>query len=329
MGRTHYGAWRNCPGAKVVAVCDSNLAQMSAKVVGNIKGVADNSSLPKSVKIWDDFEKMLASGGFDAVDITLPTPLHRKMSIAALEAGYHVLCEKPMALNISDCDAMLASARKAKRVLLVAHCVRFFPQYAWLAESILDKRFGEVIAADFSRYMAAPKWSPKGGSWLLDESKSGGLYVDAHVHDADYILSVFGMPQSVRSIAHRSRHGYVDHTTTAYTYPDGKIVTADSSFAASESFVWDAAVRVVFEKATVCLGGLYKSPITVYPAKGRPYTPKIGKLNGYEEEVRYFASLLNGKAPKRVILTAEDARDSIALVLAERKSAQTRKAVKL
>ena len=115
MGKTHYGAWKKCRGAKVVAVCDSNLAQMTSKVTGNIKGIADNSALPKTVKVWDDFSKMLEAGGFDIVDITLPTSLHPVMTIAALEAGYHVLCEKPMALDLKSCDRMLAAAAKAKR----------------------------------------------------------------------------------------------------------------------------------------------------------------------------------------------------------------------
>ena len=76
MGKAHCGAWKKCRGAKVTAVCDSNLAQLTAKVTGNIKGAADNSTLPDSVRVFDDFNAMLAAGGFDIVDITLPTPLH-------------------------------------------------------------------------------------------------------------------------------------------------------------------------------------------------------------------------------------------------------------
>jgi predicted dehydrogenase len=148
------------------------------------------------------------------------------------------------------------------------------------------------------------------------------------VHDSDYIASVFGMPASVRSVAHRSSHGYVDHTTTVYSYGDGKIVTSDSSFAATDSLMWDAAARVFFENATVYLGGAYKSPLTVYPSGGKPFSPKLGRRSGYEEEVRYFLSLVEGRAAKRDVLTAEDARNSIALVLAERRSAETGKAVK-
>ena len=319
MGKTHYGAWKKCRGAKVVAICDSNLAQLTAKVVGNIRGAADNTAIPPSVKVWEDFGEMLAAGGFDIVDITLPTPLHAKMSIAALGAGYHVLCEKPMALTLRDCDAMLAAAKRAGRRLLVAQCVRFAPEYACLRELVRGGRYGKVVAADFTRFMSAPKWSPKGGGWLLDEAKSGGLYVDAHVHDADYVLSLFGKPRGVRSVAHRSPHGYVDHLTTFYDYP-GKVVTSDCSFAASDALLWDAAARVFLERATVYLGAACRKPLTVYPDGGRPFSPKLPKATGYEAEVRYFVDLVEGRVKaKDAVLTAEDARASIALVLEERR----------
>ena len=327
MGKTHYGAWRKCRGAKVVAVCDSDLAQLTAKVTGNIKGAADNSALPETVRVWDDFSAMLDAGGFDIVDITLPTPLHPDMTIAALNAGYHVLCEKPMALDLKSCDRMLAAAKKSRRCLLVAQCVRFFPEYAYLAGLVKSGRYGKVVAADFTRFMSAPKWSPKGGSWLLDESKSGGLYVDAHIHDADYIVSVFGKPKSVLSKSRRSVRGYVDHTTTIYDYPD-MLVTSDSSFAASDSLVWDAAARVFFEKASVYLGAAYKKPLTVYPQGGRLFSPKLSAKSGYEAEVAYFLKMIDGGADIKV-LTAQDARDSIALVLAERRSARTGRSVRL
>ena len=65
------------------------------------------------------------------------------------------------------------------------------------------------------------------------------------------------------------------------------------------------------------------------PSHLQPFSPKLGARSGYEEEVRYFLSLVDGRAPKRAVLTAQDARESIALVLAERKSAETGKAVRL
>lgn len=319
MGKTHYGAWRKCRGAKVVAVCDSNLAQLTAKVVGNIKGAADNTALPKSVKVWSDFGEMLAAGGIDVVDITLPTPLHAPMSVRALESGCDVMCEKPMALTLSECDRMLAAAKKAHRRLFIAQCLRFSPDYAYLADLIRSGRYGKVVAAEFTRFMTAPGWSATGKSWILDESKSGGLYVDAHIHDADYILSVFGQPKAVLSKCHRCKDGYVDHLVTSYDYPDGKVVTASSSFAAKKSLMFDAAARVFFEKATVYLGGAYVKPMVVYPDEGKPFSPRLANRTCYEEEIRRFSKWIEGSGG--LPLAAADARASLKLVLAERKSA--------
>ena len=321
MGKTHYGAWKKCRGAKVVAICDANLSQLTAKVQGNIKGAADNTAVPKSVKVYEKFDEMLSAGGFDIVDITLPTLLHPQTAIAALKAGYHVLCEKPMALDLKDCDRMLAAAEAADRRLLIAHCVRFFPENVYVRELVRSGKYGKVVAADFTRFIAPPKWSPKGADWFFDEKKSGGVLFDAHVHDADYIAGTFGRPPAVTATFHRNGKGFVDHTTATFFY-DGALVTSDSSFAASASLVWEASGRVFFEKATVYFGPFYKAPLTVYPEEGKPFSPKLASKTGYEAEVEYFLGMVEGREQEEV-LTAADARDSIALLVAERRSAET------
>ena len=325
MGRTHYGAWRKCLGAKVVAVCVTNPKHLAAKVKGNIAGAADNSALPKSIRIFDNYEKLLASGGFDIVDLTVPTHLHAPMTIAALQSGYHVLCEKPMALTVRDCDRMLAAAKAAKKKLLVAQCVRFFPEYAFVRDLVKSGRYGKVVAADFTRYIAPPKWSAKGSNWFFDEKKSGGVLFDVQIHDLDYIVGTFGKPKSISAAFHRNAKGCVDHTTAAFAYKDA-LITTDSSFAPSASFVWEGSGRVFFEKATVYFGPFYKAPLTVYPEVGKPFSPKLPKRTGYEAEIAYFLGMVEGKKQEK-ILTAKDARDSIALLIAERRSAQSGKRV--
>ena len=325
MGRTHYGAWRKCRGAKVVAVCVTNPRHLAAKVKGNIAGAADNSALPKTIRIFDNYEKLLAAGGFDVVDLTVPTHLHAKMTIAALRAGYHVLCEKPMALTVKDCDRMLAVAKDAKRKLLVAQCVRFTPEYAFVRDLVESGKYGKVVAADFTRYIAPPKWSAKGSNWFFDERKSGGVLFDVHIHDLDYIAGTFGKPKSIAAAFHRNAKGRVDHTTATLFYKDA-LITTDSSFAPSASFVWEGSGRVFFEKATVYFGPFYKQLLTVYPQKGKPFSPRLSKRTGYEAEIEYFLGMVEGRRQKR-ILTAQDARDSIALLVAERWSAKSGKRV--
>lgn len=318
MGRTHYGAWRKTRGAKVVAICDSCLSQLTAKVEGNVAGAADNTEIPESVGIYDDVDAMLAAGGFDIVDVTLPTMLHREVSVKALEAGYHVLCEKPMALSLKDCDAMIAASRKAKRRLMIAQVVRFQPASLYLKKLVDTKKYGKTIAAEFSRYVAPPAWSPKGGDWFFDEKKSGGVYLDVHIHDVDLMQSVFGLPDGVVAAAHRRRNGCPDHTGAIYSYP-GFTVTSTSSFVASRSMQFDSAYRIFFEKATVFCGGRYGGGyVTVYPQEGKPFCPKLGeKVKAYADEVRYFLDCVEGRNDGS-FMTAESARMSVALAMAER-----------
>ncbi len=310
MGRMHYGNWKKMRGAKVVAICDANLAQLTRVTGGNL-GVGATDTDFTGVAVYDDFAKMLSAGGFDAVDVTLPTPLHPDMSIAALKAGCHVLCEKPMALSVKDCDRMLAAARRARRTLLVAHCLRFWPEYVALKRIVDSGRYGNVVAASFRRSSPAP--DPKGPhGWFLDERQSGGCLLDMHIHDADMIRFLFGEPKGLHVAAHRRRDGLLDHVEISYAYP-GKVVTGSVSWAVANTLGFEAAFRVVLDRATVVFDAKRKVPFEVYPATGKPFVPKISSRNAYEAEQRYFLDLIGGKADES-ILCARDARETVALV---------------
>lgn len=325
MGRTHYGAWRKTKGAKVVAICDACLSQLTAKVMGNVAGAADNTKLPKSVRIYENVDVMLAAGGFDIVDITLPTMLHREVAIKALRTGFHVLCEKPMALSSKDCDAMIIAAKKTKRKLMVAQVVRFQPASRYLKDLVDSGKYGKIVAAEFARYIAPPTWSPKGANWFFDERKSGGVYLDAHIHDIDLMRSVFGEPQRVLAAAHCRPEGYPDHTSAIYAYP-GFIVTSTSSFAASASLQFDSSFRIFLEKATVFCGARYRSgDLIVYPQDGKPFKPKMApKVRAYADETAYFLGFVEGRNDG-AFMTMASARDSVALAETERAAARRTK----
>ena len=110
MGGVHLRHWQALTDADAAAVCDANPGFGAAK--GNIDTGSDELDL-EGVAIYQDIAEMLGSESLDAVSIALPTHLHRDVTIQCLEAGVHVLCEKPMALTIEDCDAMVAAAKAA------------------------------------------------------------------------------------------------------------------------------------------------------------------------------------------------------------------------
>ena len=310
MGRLHYGNWKRIPGARVVAICDANLAQFRDVSDGNIAGV-DASTDFTGIALYDDMGKMLAAGGFDVVDVTLPTPLHPEATVAALKAGCHVLCEKPMALDVASCDRMLAAAKRAGRTLLVGHCLRFWPEYVALKKLIDSGKYGKVVAAEFSRVTPPPDGKGKHG-WFFDEKKSGGCLLDLHIHDADMVRFLFGPPKGTDAVVHRRAGGLLDHAQVRYAYPD-KVVTATASWAVSKTHGFEASFRVVLEGATVVFDAKRAAPFMVYPQKGKPYAPKFSARSAYEAEQRYFLDIVRGRAVKP-ILTARDARDAVALV---------------
>ncbi len=116
MGRRHLDAYRSLPGVEVLTRTSARFAHLQ-----------DPDAL---------YEAMIADPELDALDICLPTALHAPLTIAALDAGKHVLCEKPMALTVEACGRMLEAGKRNKGVLMVAHVLRFWPAYRVLHDAV-------------------------------------------------------------------------------------------------------------------------------------------------------------------------------------------------
>ena len=135
--------------------------------------------------LYTDFDEMIANEELDYVDIALPTYLHSYYAIKALNAGKHVLCEKPMAINPTQCRMMIDAAKANGKKLMIAQCLRFWPAYETLKHYVDSGDFGKPVFCYFFRGGGWPKWSYQ--DWLLDETRSGGCLLDQHVHDVDTI----------------------------------------------------------------------------------------------------------------------------------------------
>ena len=328
MGRMHYGCWKKVKGAQVVALCDKDTSQFTAPIQGgNVKG-ADASTDFGDAVIYDDFDRMLVEAKPDVISLTLPTPLHVPLTIKALQAGVSVLCEKPMALNAADCEKMIKAARNAPNgaKLMIAQCLRFWPNYVFLKKLVDSKKYGKVIAASFRRFSAPPGWN-KGKSWFLDESRSGGVALDLHIHDTDIVNFLFGMPKSVASTAAYGADGSMRYISTLFDV-GGPAVTAEGSWAMTPTMGFEASFVVTFEKAVVILDSKREKPLCVYPQTGEPSVPKLPEGDGYQYEIQWFMDVLCGKRVA-CVTTPEQSRDSVKIVDAEKKSAKTGKIVKL
>ncbi len=250
----------------------------------------------------------------DFVITALPTYLHEKVAVMAMERGIHVFSEKPMALNAEQAEHMLKVAEENHVKLMIGQCVRYFPEYVMLKEFVDSQKFGKVIRADFTRISPTIGWSWQ--DWMLDETKSGGAVLDLHVHDVDFIQWVFGMPKAVSSVAtnYKSRH---ESISTVYHYDD-VLVTATSDWSMPAGFQFAAGFTVRFEKATIIKNA---EGLKCYPEEGEPYLLEVPAVNGYVEEVVDFIHCIK-ENKESAINPPEASFRSLQIALAEKRSAE-------
>jgi predicted dehydrogenase len=321
MGQQHFQVYQGLAQGEVVAVADKlaeRVAAVAPSVGGNL-GEAQGLDLSKQQR-YGSLAEMLAAGGLDAVDLCVPTDQHAELAAAALEAGVHVICEKPMALTEGECDRMIAAARSNGRRLMVAQCIRFWPAYEKLTAMVRGGELGRVISAKFWRMSSKPTWSE--GGWLLDNARSGGALLDLHVHDADFIVSLWGLPPAVLS---RTANLFSvgegsDHVRTEYLY-EGFACSAEGSFAMPASYPFDMAFEVAGEKGLLRFSLGDTPNLRFFPAEGEVSAPEVSEQTGYERELGYFlACLEEEREPERV--APESAREAVRLIEAERESAR-------
>lgn len=323
MGRMHYRNWLNVAGAELVAVQDVAIEDVKSRLAatGNIAGAADTIDLGR-VRLFSDFDAMLAEMKLDAVSITVPTYLHATLAERALKAGVHVLCEKPMALTLPECDRMIAAATSAGKWLQIGQCIRFWPEYVAAREIIQSGKYGALLAASFRRLSSLPNWNPD--KWFADEHRSGGVALDLHCHDTDYVHYLLGVPRAVFSVMDGGRR----HMQTQYLYDNDMAVSAEASWAMSPSFGFEMSFNIVLERATLQFDCTRNPAFRVCPADGAPFTPELLPGDGYSREIEHFAAVVCGK-PVPEVLTAGQARETIRIVLAEKDSAQRKEIVRL
>jgi predicted dehydrogenase len=327
MGMIHYLAARNLQGARVEAICsrdEKKLAGDWRDIRGNFGPRGEMMDLSSS-KRYRRLDELLADPNIDLVDICNPTHLHPETAIAALRAGKHVLVEKAIALEPRDAEAMVEAARQAGRLLMVAHVLPFFPEFAYAARAIRVGEFGKVLGGHFKRVISRPDWSADIG----DASKTGGPAVDLHIHDTHFIGLICGVPKHVFAVG-RSDGGSVTYLTTSYVYgPDGPAITCSSGAVAMKAREFVHGYEIYLERATLT----YESgtcPLTVLHADGSTERPALAggddATSAFTAEIQAaIDAVRTGREPD--LLSGKLARDALVLCHRECESVQTGKIV--
>lgn len=322
MGIIHYLAAQKVSGVKVAAVCSRD----PVKLAGDWRAIRGNFGPPgaqmdlSGVKKYAALDDLLADPDIDLIDVCNPTAQHPDTAIRALRAGKHVLVEKAIALTTADADAMVAEAKKASKLLMVAHVLPFFPEFAFAYDAVRTGRFGKLLGGHLTRVIARPDWSAAIG----DADATGGPAVDLHIHDTHFVGLIAGVPTAVSSTGIVNGKS-VDYLTTNYLYgPGGPALSCSSGAVATKGRQFVHGYELYFEKATLSYssGGV---PLTVFTADGKSEQPTLGDgdpVAAFTTEIQTAVDAVkSGQMPP--LLSGQLARDALVLCFKECESVKT------
>ena len=295
MGRLYYETFRHIPGCSVTALASASFQSEKAET---------------GVSVYDSIEAMLDSEALDAVCVCTPTYLHFCHAQAALKRRVHAIVEKPLALKEKEAAALYKIAEDSGVLLFPAHVARFAYSSQVLRQMAKGRQYGGVVDACFARLSPSPQWCKD--SWVFDESKSGLVPYDLHIHDLDLIVSLFGEPSSYNMIKGPAiNKPYAEFNRFVYSY-DSFDVFAEAAWI-DAPFPFTAYARVYFERAlAVCEGEsvlVYEKgqPPAVFEASAPPLETgtQIPKTGMYLAQLLHFMDCIRKNTPSDIISPME------------------------
>jgi len=318
MGTTHAAGWVETPAEIVGFTAET---QQEAGTISN----------QYNTKVYPSLEEMLPD--VDVVDICSPTHLHYEMALKAAAAGKHIICEKPLARTTRQAREIVMACQKAGVQLLVAHVVRFFPEYALARSAVAEGQIGKPGVIRLHRGSYRPK--KPAGNWFLDEVKSGGILMDLMIHDYDYARWVAGEVESVSArrvtelhieapvdyglviLSHRS--GALSHIAGAWAYPPPTFRTHLEIAGDRGLIEFDSDGTAPIQNLILKSGNSHAPDVALpsSPVSESPYTTQIKE---------FYAALAEGK-PARV--SAADGLAAVQIADAALESAHSGRPVRL
>jgi predicted dehydrogenase len=291
--------------AAIVAVSDVN-AEARAKAAGEF-----------GAKPFEDYRALLKEQGVDAVIIATPNDTHKKIAVAAAKAGKHVFLEKPMALSVADCDAILAAAKAARIKLMVGQVLRLLPPFIKIREMIASGELGEPWGIFVTRFGGGGF-----GGWRAERKIAGGILYEVHVHELDFMRSVCGDVRAVSAVMGHYANpqmNYEDMALVNLRFKSGAMGSLHASY---------VAVRGGSYGKILCSDGAldysWSDSIIRYQKKGGEEqvldTKALGIEDGVAHEIRAFCEwvLRNVKPP----FTGVDGRAAVEMAQAAYLSAK-------
>jgi UDP-N-acetylglucosamine 3-dehydrogenase len=309
MGRQHAEAYRQMPDVQLCAVYDHHLdrAQAFAQEFNTV--------------VAPDFKTLLQQ--CEIVDICTPTYRHAEYALPAIEAGKAVVCEKPLARTLQECEQIVEAVRKHNTLFMPAHVLRFFPEYRLAHQMVRAGTLGTVAAVRMRRGGDFPRTK---SDWYADFDKSGGIIMDLIIHDIDWVRWTLGEVERLYAKA-LTFHGleHLDYTLVTMRLRNGTLAHIEGTwcdpggFRVSFEICGDAGMLEYDSAQMVALRVARRVEAGQAGGVEVPESPAV--QNPYYLELRHFVECYqNGQPPE---ITVEDGMEAVRLTLAAIESART------
>ena len=301
MGFVHYEEYKKIEDATITAVADVRVDMAKEKIGSD------------DVRVYKSIDELLANEDVDMVDICVPSYLHPELSVKALEAGKHVLCEKPMCVTSEETKHVIEASEKSGKFFMTAHVVRFMTAYKYLKSIVDSKELGKPLHIEMKRLSSIPRWSWE--DWMRDTQKSGGSPIDLSIHDIDFVQDVFGQPEKITGVHHKTKDDS-NYLISNLVYDGFDVLISGGWFKCDMPFV--AEYLAIFEKGIIeSAGGIVRkngkevniSKADFNEIKGM----NLSVADGYGDEISYFVDCIkNDTKPTKI--TPQSSADSVNLV---------------
>lgn len=239
----HASAYRDLKDVSLEAVCDKDGERAGAL------------AQKYGCRAFTDSAAMLSQVRPELVSVCVPTYLHLSCVLEALAHGANVLCEKPLALSVSDCVRMRDAAQSAGRVLMTGQVLRFWPGYTDISERL--RLMGRPLFIEAKRLQHASR-----GGWFLDPRRGGGALYDLFVHDLDFVLSVIpDTPRLLSANGTMGREGSYRRVSVDLDFGGGCFAQIGASNMMPPRYPFTAAFRAEYEKAA--LSYTFTAPLNI------------------------------------------------------------------
>ena len=279
-------------------------------------------------KIYESEDALLEDRSLTAVLVMSPTPCHRDQVQRALDAGRHVFCEKPIAANLADAEAMVGAGERSGRVFMVGQVLRFFHEYVHAHDLVERGELGRVGMVRTTRAAGFPRgWE----DWYADLSLSGGVLVDMVIHDFDFLRWTLGPVDRVFArLAVREPGELFDYGLVILHFESGTVAHVEASWSHPPGTFF-TRLEMAGTQGLLSFDSRQAAPLRIARRGGEgaavgvavPESPV--RESPYQRELAHFMAVVRGD--EEPFMNPRDALEALRISLAARQSAASRRPV--